>query len=903
MKKILFLIAGMFWFFYTNADIPTGYYSTTDGLTEEALRAALHNIIDDHIVKTYGDARYILDDSDKDPNNNSNLILIYTGTSVSSNWDAGATWNREHIWSKSHGFPDEGTDIPYSDLHNLKPSYPSVNTDRSDKDFDEGGEQHDVATECFFTSTTWEPRDDVKGDVARIMLYMVVRYEGDATGEPDLELVDEITSYPDPEFGVFSTLLKWHYEDPVDDFERNRNNVIYSYQENRNPFIDHPEFVSLIWGGGNSNPSPTISDAITIPSIPNDSEVVDVSATITDDGEIESAEIHWGLISGALLDTIPMNNTSGNVYTTSTSISSQTDGTIVYYEIYATDDSSGITVSEEYNYTVDNNPPDIILDEKFTSCPLSGWTNYSVSGSENWECSDYGYLEINAYGATGASDDWFISPSINMELYSDEYLTFKSWTKYTDTSYPTIELKYSIDYSGSGDPTVATWSDLSATWSAEDSQEWTNSGEIDLSSISGTNFYIAFRYTSSGTASGQCAIWEIDDIYMSEKSNLLPIINQISHTPENPTESQDITIQANITDADGTISSANIKWGTSSGSYPNTVPMSNTNDEYSGIIPSQTGGTFIYYIIEATDDDMEIKKSGENIVSINSNGNNIPQISNITINPEQPGSSDNVSVIATITDSDGTISIAQMIWGTTSGNYEFTMDMTNTGDEFSGFIPSRDEDTQIYFIIKAIDNNGGLVQSAENNYMVNNPPVITNVSFAPENPTKDDNVVVSADISDENGAIATAILKWKKINGSYSDLTMVASGNIYEATIPKQESGDSIIFMITATDSNGKDASYSSGYIVESADGISDVTENNLLVYPNPASEKINISIQNYSGELDVQICNLEGKVVYSEKLMGNKTNEISINKMKRGMYILKVIYGTSYSTQKLLLK
>ena len=90
----------------------------------------------------------------------------------------------------------------------------------------------------------------VKGDTARMMFYMAVRYEGgDNSSTPDLELVDRTTSSGEVFFGKLCTLLQWHRNDPVSDAERQRNNVIYSWQGNRNPFIDHPEFVSEIWGG------------------------------------------------------------------------------------------------------------------------------------------------------------------------------------------------------------------------------------------------------------------------------------------------------------------------------------------------------------------------------------------------------------------------------------------------------------------------------------------------------------------------------------------------------------------------------------------------------------------------------------------------------------------------------
>lgn len=1001
MKKPLLFFIGMLCIIMAYADIPSGYYDSAEGLSEQALRSALHNIIDGHTVKSYGDARYILDETDQDPGNSSNIILVYTGNTVSNSWDSGETWNREHVWSKSHGFPDE-SDIAYSDLHNLKPCHPDVNTDRGDKDFEEGGNAHGIATLCNYTSTTWEPRDEVKGDIARIMLYMVVRYEGDVSGEADLELVNELTSYPDPEFGIFSTLLQWHYDDPVDDFERNRNDVIYSYQNNRNPFIDHPEYVSKIWGGGSTNPAPTISNISHSPGIPSDSEGVEITANITDDYSVVSAEIRWGIISGALLDTINMNNTSGNAYTTISEIPSQTNGTIIYYEVAATDDSSGTSISSEYSYTVNNNPPSIILNEDFSSCPASGWTAYSVSGSEDWECSDNGYLYINAYDGTGASDDWYVSPSVNFDLYSEEYLTFRSWTKYTDTSYPTIGLMYSTDYSGSGDPTEATWSNLSATWSAEDSQTWTSSGEINLSSISGANVYIAFRYTSTGTISGECAIWEIDDIYLSEKSNSLPEISQVSHSPVNPTESQDITIQGTITDTDGTISSANIKWGTTSGTYPNTLAMSNSGDAYTGNISAQTGGTFIYYVIEATDNDTDTRQSLEQVLSVNSSGNNVPVISNIITDPDSPNSSIDVNISATITDSDGSISAAQLLWGTAPGDYAYTMNMSSVENTYSGFIPARDEDTHIYFVIKTIDNDGGLTLSSENDYLINNPPVISNISISPDNPTDSDEVTISAAISDENGSINSAVLKWKtkgtisyndvimslsgsnyeatipqqesgdtiifyvtatdsyggstesteynyfvnnpptitnvtvspqnptnddnvtvladisddnsnveavtlnwKKNdgGSYSTITMTLSGSNYEATIPKQTAGDSIVFTITAEDSYNSESIYYSGYKVSSATTIMGILDENLLIYPNPVINELFIKLENYTGDIEVRVLNLEGEMVYSEKFYISNEYKLKLDDIKQGIYLIRLRYDDDhYITRKILI-
>ena len=194
------------------------------------------------------------------------MILVYTGRSQDKGYRDGSgnysqyengngtqsnSWNREHIWPKSHGFPSED-DNAYTDVHNLKPSDRSVNGSRGTKDYDYGGSQHSEATECLTDSDSWEPSDSVKGDIARILFYMVVRYDPgyDHNNNPfDLELVDYTTpNNNDPILGKLSSLIQWHYDDPVDDFEINRNEIIYGFQENRNPFIDHPNLVGFLWG-------------------------------------------------------------------------------------------------------------------------------------------------------------------------------------------------------------------------------------------------------------------------------------------------------------------------------------------------------------------------------------------------------------------------------------------------------------------------------------------------------------------------------------------------------------------------------------------------------------------------------------------------------------------------------
>ncbi|HAF28413.1 MAG TPA: hypothetical protein DCG75_05130, partial [Bacteroidales bacterium] len=240
-------------------NIPANYYDGTEGLEEEALKAVLNDIIKGHTIYTYTstltDTWDILKESDADPNNPSNVILVYSGRSVNGpqEYNDGAGWTREHTWPNSRG--DFGTVRgPGTDLHNLKPCDVSVNSARSNRWFDFADVYYyddgvNTGSKTSYTDFVWEPRDEVKGDVARIIFYMATRYEGE-DGELDLEVVNYFPAddSSEPLMALLHTLKEWHEMDPVDDFERNRNEVIYSYQNNRNPFIDHPEFVEKIWG-------------------------------------------------------------------------------------------------------------------------------------------------------------------------------------------------------------------------------------------------------------------------------------------------------------------------------------------------------------------------------------------------------------------------------------------------------------------------------------------------------------------------------------------------------------------------------------------------------------------------------------------------------------------------------
>ncbi|HNS16556.1 MAG TPA: endonuclease [Bacteroidales bacterium] len=345
---------------------PTGFYNGSEGKHGDELKTFLHNVMDDHQPYSYFSSKEMMKYSDQDPLDPQHVLLVYTGTShPGDDYGTGNNQlNREHVWAKSHG---SFTDIlpMYSDVHNLKPCDASVNNDKGNKDFDEGGIAHLEAIGCYYTNNTWEPRDSEKGDIARIILYMDVRYEGD-DGEIDLEAVDAVNTYPAPEHGRLSALLEWNLQDPPDEFEMNRNNVIYAWQKNRNPFIDHPGFAQLIWGGENASPL-KISDIQAYPEIPEENREVIISADISGSSQPITATLCWGLSRYELNNTLPMEIIAGHYLG---EITGQLENTRIFYRIEASDGTFQ-TTSVTYVIQVQN---------KFSGALTS---IYAIQGQQN----------------------------------------------------------------------------------------------------------------------------------------------------------------------------------------------------------------------------------------------------------------------------------------------------------------------------------------------------------------------------------------------------------------------------------------------------------------------------------------------------------------------------------------
>jgi endonuclease I len=311
---------------------PLGYYNGTENLTGAELKKELHEIINDHVDFSYYRTGQIINYSDSDPANPENVILFYLQESRDAGmYGMGGDYiNREHVWAKSHGY-FSGIRPMDSDVHNLRPSDASVNEDRGNKDFDNvrpNGTQHHEATECWYTEWAWEPGPATKGQVARILFYMATRYE-DADLEIDLELVDKINTFPLPEHGKLSTLIEWNNQYPPSDFERRRNERIHQIQQNRNPFVDNPEFANLIWNE-KSIEKFQFSDLKMIPEKPGVGDIANISVKIVSESEPDSVVLYWGNFFDSAQNRIPLISDSEK-FSNTISFDNMEAGEIIYF--------------------------------------------------------------------------------------------------------------------------------------------------------------------------------------------------------------------------------------------------------------------------------------------------------------------------------------------------------------------------------------------------------------------------------------------------------------------------------------------------------------------------------------------------------------------------------------------
>ncbi|MFI3328973.1 MAG: endonuclease [bacterium] len=297
MKKLTILVFTIFTFLLftpaSNEVVAADYYASiniNDSLDDfsndlTSLLTSTHN------YKSYGSGyNAILAEGAAISPGSSSLELFYTGhIDTLSNAGGGNVneWNKEHVWPKSQTGGENSA--PANDIHNIRPTNTKINSTRSNLPFGEdfGGsiayaavDYADGSTYCYYGNGYFEPRDEVKGDCARIIFYILTRYES-------LNLnVNTV--------GDMNMLLRWHYADPVSEYELNMNDAIEDYQGNRNPYIDHPEYVDKMYPNEYGMSFEELND-ITVPT--------EVTSDITLATKAGEYDITWSSDNAALSNT------------------------------------------------------------------------------------------------------------------------------------------------------------------------------------------------------------------------------------------------------------------------------------------------------------------------------------------------------------------------------------------------------------------------------------------------------------------------------------------------------------------------------------------------------------------------------------------------------------------------
>lgn len=513
----------------TNKETPSvaraGYYSNISLQDRgEVLKNKLSTLITHthtHML-SYSEIWEVLKKCDEDPKNPGNVLLLY-GSETSGkyartrskelNGGAAQYWNREHTFAKSLGTPNLGISGPGADSHHIRPADVELNANRGNLRFDDG-----QGKKAYRTSRGgWYPGEEWKGDVARMMMYMYVRYgERCAATSVGMNPYTYSKDFPD----IF---IKWNIEDPVSDFERKRNNVIAGIQGNRNPFIDNPYLATLIWGG----PSATNTWGKDFSAKKNETKnklkpyalkVESITAT--------SFELSWQYLSEKRSETsfdIYLNGEKKiTTATTAATLRGLTPGKVYAIYIVARNDEGQSSQSETFSVTTltkqkkMGGSEEALFSEDFNHCGEVQFNTINNEGNVSWQCVpkgghyNTGAYQISAHqnGANLSAEAWLINKSaINLNYATQEKLKFYSKSRY-GTSH--LKVRYSLDYDGEGDPKNFSWIDVPLTTGEEEiNGDFIKEITVDIGDIEGNKVFIAFVYQNP--AGVEATEWTVDD--------------------------------------------------------------------------------------------------------------------------------------------------------------------------------------------------------------------------------------------------------------------------------------------------------------------------------------------------------------------------------------------------------
>jgi endonuclease I len=650
----------------------------------------------------------------------------------------------------------------------------------------------------------------------------------------------------------------------------------------------------------------TISSISTSPTEPNETNAVGVSAKISSASQLSSVKLFWGLTATPTAE-IAMINSGNETYTAS--IPAQVVGSKVYFFVSATNTTATETSATD-SYTVANSvAPTNLISENFSSCIPSDWVVYSVASNKNWECVNNAQVEVNGYNKNPdvASEDWLITKNIDATTYKSLILSFKTKKQYDDlTNAKQFTVLYSNNYLGSGDPKLATWTEISWTIPTQ-STSFTTSGNINLpGALEGSKFYVAYKYTSTGTTSGKAALWGIDDILIvgtpttTPPANQAPAITTVLHTPGNPTVGQNVTYSANVTDADGTVKNVTLKYGTTEGVLDQSAPMALISGSTYATTAVFPNAAKLYYKVEATDNLDLLTTSSVITVTATIPTNQAPTIINIQHLPNAPSSGESVTYSASVTDVDGSVKNVTLKYGTTEGVLDQSAPMALISGSTYATTAVFPNTAKLYYKVEATDNLDLATISDVVTITVpaNQAPVVTNITVSPAAPQQGAAVTISTTAIDSDGSISSIKLLYGTTaeNLSSSIAMNLVSGNSYNAIVTAPQASI-LYFKIEATDNLGSKTT-SSLQTVNLATGVGHVSSEGFTIYPNPAVNELNISLPT-NKVAKIRIFDLTGKIVATFESVSS-SEPIDISSLRNGIYMVRISTENTTITKKI---
>ncbi|AXT53684.1 T9SS C-terminal target domain-containing protein [Aquimarina sp. BL5] len=524
MKKLLLLLV-MGCTLISFGQIPSYYNDVNLSLSGQSLKSELATKVTNtqtNILSYTPGVWDALKQTDLDPTNSSRVVLIYgfsdtDGNSttdrtrgINNNGGGSTDWNREHTYPKSLANPNLGTTGAGADAHNLRPSDVQRNSSRGSRKFADGSGNSGTTSQGH-----WYPGDEFKGDVARMMMFMYIRY-----GNRCLPSNVGIGASVSGDTNMIQLFLEWNADDPVSQLELQRNPIIENLQGNRNPFIDNPAFATQIWGGPQAEDRfGTAGSDTQAPSIP--------SALVASNTTTTSTQLSWNTSTDNIgvtgYDVYRNGSFLNSTTTTNYPVTGLSAATTYSFSVRAKDAAGNVSAfSSSINVTAENTSGggNTLCNSTITSFPytesfentLGAWKQATSGDDFNWAIRSGSTPSSNTGPSSANAGSYYIYMESSTPNYSNKRaIVYSPCYDITNASLATFSFKYHMyGTSAMGSLTLeasldgTTWTSIWST-SGNQGNSW-KTATIDLASYAGEKVQLRFNGITGTTWQGDMAV-------------------------------------------------------------------------------------------------------------------------------------------------------------------------------------------------------------------------------------------------------------------------------------------------------------------------------------------------------------------------------------------------------------